>query len=291
MTFFLYNIPILLSLSFSFLFHAFKKSIHPFFCFATTFNNYKLHLKRHNSSTNIMHLLDSPPLPKPSLSPPSLLGFINNNANEEIEGLVTSNENLEFESIDERRVNAEIDDNENNSDNDDDEDSCRNERGNWRKMNTFPPLLSSLNRNGQPSFRLLPVRKNGRLQLRKVRIKRAKILYAMRQDGRLKLFLVPDRCILDDVEEEEEKADKKHVEKQMKEEEKIVEPLGELEENGYDDVVEEVIRSEEEDIRVGKWKFPSERFERCHEGVNHIHSHHVYESHHHHLRICEVSTT
>lgn len=197
MVLFLY-VPILLSLSISFLIHVFKKHIHLFILDrVTTFNstntmtnhNYKLHP---NSPPTIMHMHvpDSPP-------PPNQIGFIED-VGEGIEGLVTCTKSLaSFQSID---VSGEIDDNDNNDD-EEDEDNC------WRKTRVaegrgnFPPPLSSLNGNGQPSFILVPVRKNGRLQLSKVRIKKPKILYATRQDGRLKLFLVPDQCVKDNAQE------------------------------------------------------------------------------------------
>lgn len=73
--------------------------------------------------------------------------------------------------------------------------------------NTFPPPLSTLDSNGLPSYILLPVRMNGRLQLNKMKVKRPKTVYADREDGRLRLFLVTDECYIeedDEVEQEEE---------------------------------------------------------------------------------------
>ncbi|KAJ4954304.1 hypothetical protein NE237_011087 [Protea cynaroides] len=60
-----------------------------------------------------------------------------------------------------------------------------------RKQKTnFPPPLPSLNQNGQPSFYLKPLRRNGRLELTEVRIERPDIFKAVRQDGRLRLQLI-----------------------------------------------------------------------------------------------------
>ncbi|RZB87461.1 lateral signaling target protein 2 homolog [Glycine soja] len=281
MVLFLY-VPILLSLSISFLIHVFKKHIHLFLldC-VTTFNstntmtnhNYKLHP---NSPPTIMHMHvpDSPP-------PPNQIGFIED-VGEGIEGLVTCTKSLaSFQSID---VSGEIDDNDNNDD-EEDEDNC------WRKTRVaegrgiFPPPLSSLNGNGQPSFILVPVRKNGRLQLTKVRIKRPKILYATRQDGRLRLLLVPDQCVEDNAQEEEH--EQELVDDTEEEDMRLVESMGEEEED--DEVVEEIISydSEEKDVRIGELKFPNERSRKCHEVLNHIqsHHHHGHGSHHHHLHM------
>ncbi|KAL2325461.1 hypothetical protein Fmac_024519 [Flemingia macrophylla] len=297
MIFFLY-LPILLSLSLSVLLHVFKKHIHLFLlnlvttlCTSSAIYNMKLH--PHSSTSTTIHVLGSPPLPKQ-------IGFVND-IGKEIEGLVTCTKSLDFKSID---INDEIDDNDHNDNNNQNEDDC------WRKMRVaegrgnFPPPLSSMNGNGQSSFVLVPVRTNGRLQLRKTRIKRPKILYSNRQDGRLRLFLVPDECVEDDVEEDEEDGELvDDIEEQIEEEEEeelIMKPTKEEEELIMEPTKEEeklIMAPMEEDDELGEeitsydmnkdvvrfveWKFPKEMFRKCHEVVNHIpRHHHVHGSHH-----------
>ncbi|TKY52184.1 lateral signaling target protein [Spatholobus suberectus] len=170
--------------------------------------------------------------------------------NEGIEGLMTCTKSLGFQSID---INDEIDDDDNN--NDEDEDDCRRRMRLAEGRGNFPPPLSSLNGNGQPSFVLLPVRKNGRLQLSKVRIKRPKILYATRQDGRLRLFLIADQCVEDNAEEEEE-------EQELVDD--VEERMAEEEDEEDDEVVEEITSYEQNDIRVGEWMFHNEGLRKCH---------------------------
>ncbi|KAF5746985.1 protein FANTASTIC FOUR 1 [Tripterygium wilfordii] len=106
-----------------------------------------------------------------------------------------------------------------------------------REQKKFPPPLSSLCENGQPSFFLRPVRKDGRLELTEVRIDRPSVFHAYREDGRLRLHIVSDINIHDDdVEEEEE---------MMEEEE------------------EEEVKEEEQVVGGGEWRF--EGFRRCHQ--------------------------
>ncbi|KAI9125449.1 hypothetical protein K1719_004065 [Acacia pycnantha] len=93
-----------------------------------------------------------------------------------------------------------------------------------KEARSFPPPLSSLNLNGQPSFFLRLIRKDGTLTLTEVRIHRPEILWAWRHDGRLILHLIPE----DDFEEDDEE-----------EEEEIV----------------KAIRDEEDEFRLGDWKF------------------------------------
>ncbi|RDY06606.1 hypothetical protein CR513_09382, partial [Mucuna pruriens] len=220
------------------------------FNITTTIDKYKLHP---NSSTTIVHVLDFPP-------PPKQIGF----SNKIDQGLMACTKSLNFQSID---INDEIDANGNN--NDDDEDDC------WKKMKMFPPPLSSLNRNGQPSFILVPVRENGRLQLNKVRIKRPEFLCAVRQDGRLRLFLVPDHCVEDDVEEQEQEQEQEQEEQELVDEFELEGKMEEeelkgesIEENEKDvEVVEEITSYEQKDVRIGEWKFPNERFRNCHQAT------------------------
>lgn len=54
----------------------------------------------------------------------------------------------------------------------------------------FPPPLSSMGPNGQPSLFLKPLRKDGRFLLQEVKLPRHECLHAWRQDGRLRLQLV-----------------------------------------------------------------------------------------------------
>ncbi|KAJ9131517.1 hypothetical protein P3X46_035172 [Hevea brasiliensis] len=100
---------------------------------------------------------------------------------------------LGFESSDERRV-----------DDDDEIELCcsANKVIKWRKISEkrevkrFPPLISSLDHNVHPCFFLRPVRKDGRLELRAVRIDRPEIFRAHREGGRLRLHLEMKTLIL-----------------------------------------------------------------------------------------------
>lgn len=246
---FSFYFPIILSLSLSFLLHAFKKHIHSFvdLALATTFNNTinKLHLiKCHQyliSSTTATTTRSRTAKPL-SLPPPMIV---------DIDGLMACTEStIELiESInikDEKQVVVDQKDHGNdddggyNSDDEfDDDDDC------WRRKrmgaaegrgNSFPPPLSSLDSNGQPSFILLPVRKDGRLQLSQVRIKRPEIVYAARQDGRLRLYLVPD--LLDDVEQEEEECDRELEEQQQQQQLVEDDDVAEPELEGEETIVE-----------------------------------------------------
>ncbi|KAK7391965.1 hypothetical protein VNO78_20390 [Psophocarpus tetragonolobus] len=255
MVFFLY-VSILLSLFLSFLLHVFNKRIHLFLMdlvitFSTT-----------------MHVLDSPP-------PPKQIGFINN-VGKGIERLMACTESLGFQSID---INDEIDDNDTSNDENEDENYW------WRKVRVkegkgnFPPPLSSMNVNGQPSFVLVPIRQNGRLKLSKVSIKRPEILYATRQDGRLRLFLFPDHCVEDDVEEQQELVSEFDIEEQelvneFDTEEHMEEEKAMIIESMEDEKDDEIISYEQNDVRIGEWRFPNEGFGKCYDVLNHIQQHH-----------------
>ncbi|GAU21389.1 hypothetical protein TSUD_32180 [Trifolium subterraneum] len=145
---------------------------------------------------------------------------------------------------------------------------CRRKRmmtmkGGVNSNNKFPPPLSSLDGNGQPSFILLPVRRNGMLQLNKVEVRRPKTLYASRQDGRLRLYLVPDQCHIDDLEQE---VSEEEEDEEQEEESNIVES-----ESSEEEMVEE--SRYEEDDRVREWNTHYRR--KCHQQlVNHIHGSH-----------------
>ncbi|XP_057425083.1 protein FANTASTIC FOUR 1-like [Lotus japonicus] len=277
MIFFSLYFPILLSLSLSFFLHAFNKHIHSFFALISTFNtttNYKLQKKCHHPISSTANVLPLPP-------PPPIGGGIGR--------LVMCTESLGFESFE-----IENDDgDDNNMIYNDSEGEVEEEGGGAAaegREEAFPPPLSSLDGNGQPSFVLLPVRKDGRLQLSKVRVKRPEILRATRQDGRLRLYLVPDEeCMVDDDMEQEDC-----------EEEEPEEVGVETEEEETEEVVEMISRyceeEEEEEDRVREREFPAsgrgnEWFRGCHQVVHHIQCHqHVHSSHHHnhHLRMYGV---
>ncbi|KAF1880298.1 hypothetical protein Lal_00048934 [Lupinus albus] len=229
--------PLILSFL-SFLDSTIKKHIHSFIGFATTINTtrniatdeHKLHLKSHRP--------------------------ISASATTHTHEFMSSTESLGFDSIDERLVNDHIDHeihhdndngNDNDNDNDDDDGWCydlRRTRVAEGRQNCYPPLLSSLNRNGRPSFFLRPVRKNGRLILTKVRMKSHEMIYASRENGRLRLYLVPD----DDDDEEQE------------------ELVGEIAEQKEEEMmVDSDLEEDEEDIeedRVGEWNYGNEGFRR-----------------------------
>ncbi|KAG4913959.1 hypothetical protein JHK84_054410 [Glycine max] len=142
---------------------------------------------------------------RPTAPPPSEKRVIIGSVDDVVTGLASCTESLGFESSDEIH---------NNNDNCcDEKENCDDEI--WRrrtmkaegrgKVRSFPPPLSSLNRNGKPSFYLRPVRKDGRLELTEVRIQRSEILHASRHNGRLTLRLVPD---LEEEEEEEEEEER-----------------------------------------------------------------------------------
>ncbi|KAK3200357.1 hypothetical protein Dsin_023772 [Dipteronia sinensis] len=151
-------------------------------------------------------------------------------------------------------------------------------RAKWRKvvekrpreMKKFPPLLSSFNHHGQPSFFLRPVRKDGRLELTEVRIDRPEILRAYREDGRLRLHLIRDDDFFDTTHDDDqfkEGEEQQNYNQDQEEEEEIEEKL----------IVEEEKNHEE-------WKFPvtGEGYRRCNESMDSYHDHHHNMSHHHH---------
>ncbi|KAF5739499.1 protein FANTASTIC FOUR 1 [Tripterygium wilfordii] len=179
---------------------------------------------------------------------------------EDVDGLMSCTESLGFESSYERRVDDH---------NDETELLCpkttllssSSSRIKWRRRrrfeeSKFPPPLSSLYQNGQPSFFLHPVRKDGRLELTEVRIDRSRVFHAFREDGRLRLHIIRDDIHDEDVEDEQEK---------------VVE-------------VEEVVE-EERVVGGGEWRF--EGFRRCHQNP-HGHHNDYHQHHHHHSLLGEV---
>ncbi|XP_042476873.1 protein FANTASTIC FOUR 1-like [Macadamia integrifolia] len=149
----------------------------------------------------------------------------------------------------------------------------------------FPPPLPSLNQNGQPSFYLKPLRRNGRLELTEVRIERPDIFKASRQDGRLRLQLVksepqhpsPPYQDCDQLEEQEPlplssppppppPPPHHHHHHQQEKEEEIIGKQGE------DEISEE--EEEEEGRRLRQWNLEGIRW-RCQEMNNHRPHHHL----------------
>jgi len=208
------------------------------------------------------------------------------NINKDIERLITCTKSIDFQNID---ISDEIDDNKKII-KDEDVDYCWSETKLVGDGENFPPPISSLNMLGQPSFIFVPVRENGRMQLIKVRIRRPEILCATREDGRLRLFLIPDHCVEDNIEDEEEEEkeeqDQELVDddgKDEKKEEFIAELVKEYEEG--DEVVQDKSSYDNKDICIEGLKFPNARFMKYHEVLNHIEYHHHVHGSHQHPRI------
>ncbi|GAV63218.1 DUF3049 domain-containing protein [Cephalotus follicularis] len=227
-----------------------------------------------NRSHNVVESSTIKPITPPSSPPPRKLkdpggiGFLDDIGGG-VDGLMSCTESLGFESSDERRVDEEEEIDQLCSSRFRSSSSSSTERfkrkvGERREIKKFPPPLSSLNHNGQPSFFLRPVRKDGRLELTEVRIERPEILRASRQDGRLRLHLIRDE------EDDDDDNDNFNTNDEEVEPEQEMDPAGEEEEV---DVEEE---SEQE------WVSPvtSEGFRRCHELLSH-HNHHHHHHHHH----------
>lgn len=133
-----------------------------------------------------------------------------------MDGLTSCTESLGFESSDERQPEGSGG---GGGEEEEEEEACpsrapaRPEKA-WkvastaeettkRSERTYPPPLTSMRRDGQRSFILRPVRRDGRLELTEVRIGRPpEILQASREGGRLRL-----RLIVRDQQEEEEAED------------------------------------------------------------------------------------
>ncbi|MED6135207.1 hypothetical protein PIB30_044124 [Stylosanthes scabra] len=251
-------LPVLLSLSLplSFFLHAFKKHLYSlFFCVFNAFkNSFKI-----AANNNYRHAL-VPSSSSSRILPPRPITDAGDRR--------CCTESLGFESIEEKTNVQDFDENHNRR---------VLLRNNSKKeaaaaAASFPPPLPSLNQKGQASFALVPVRENGRLQLNKVRIKRPEILYASREHGRLKMFLVPDQCN-DDLEAEEEELEKEE------DETTTVKSESELEEE------------EEEEERIvnnaGNWKNKKiEGFMRCHQQL--VNQRRNNNPHHHNLNMYGV---
>lgn len=114
----------------------------------------------------------------------------------DIDRLASCTESLGFESCNERSINNNFYSSDKLRANG---KSSKVEKNKVVKNKSFPPLLSSFNGNGKPTFFLRPVRNNGRLKLTEVKINRPESLHASREDGRLRLHLVESDYKNDDV--------------------------------------------------------------------------------------------
>ncbi|KAJ8772049.1 hypothetical protein K2173_027226 [Erythroxylum novogranatense] len=155
--------------------------------------------------------------------------------------------------------------------------------GRLREVKKFPPPLSSLNRNGQPSFFLRPARKDGRLELTEVRIDRPDILRASREHGRLRLQLIRDQNfdnIVNDDDEEEEVVEPRVGDNQELEQEQETLKLNEEQQQEEETNTSEKIRGGEEE----KWMLPvlnGECIRWCHDlATHHQHDLNVWRSQH-----------
>ncbi|XP_052731206.1 protein FANTASTIC FOUR 3-like [Vigna angularis] len=274
MSFLLY-VPILLSVSFSFLLHVFKKYIHLLSLYLAAIYNtilYALHYSLLSKHIGLIKDIDK-----------------------DIESLIPCTKDSDFQSID---INDEIDDDEKIT-KDEDEDYSWNRTKLAEDRGNFPPPISSLNELGQPSFIFVPIRKNGRMQLNKIRIRRPEILHATREDGRLRLFLIPDHNVEEDIEEkkkeEEEEKEKQELvdddDDDVNEKEKeqfIVESIKEYEEDKEE--VQEICSYDHKNICVEGLKLPSESFMKYYEVLNHIVHHHKALGRYYHLPMYGLST-
>lgn len=197
---------------------------------------------------------------------PGAIGFIDYMGGG-VDGLMSCTESLGFESSDERTADDhQMEEMSNQS----------SSKARWRKdyrhgrgvggerkeAKKFPPPLSSLNRNGQPSFYLRSVRTDGRLELTEVRIDRPEILRASREGGRLRLHLVREGDEVEEAEEGEES----------------------LEEELQDEETLEEEDEKEEEGSVGEWRLQG--FRRCNEMMGqHDYHHHQNMSRHHHSHL------
>ncbi|GAB2228920.1 hypothetical protein Droror1_Dr00023054 [Drosera rotundifolia] len=90
----------------------------------------------------------------------------------------------------------------------------RSSRRSETTTTSFPPPLTSLNENGQPSFVLRPMRKDGRLELTEVPIDRPEIICSSRENGRLTMCLVTTVDHLDNKDSDHDNEDEKDDEEQ-----------------------------------------------------------------------------
>ena len=114
-------------------------------------------------------------------------------------------------------------------------------------------------------------RKDGRLEIVKMAIERPEVLYASRQNGRLKMHLVrsvPEFEEDDDVFEEEEEEEEKETEKEEEEERETGEEEEEAEEERETTAANGVEEKEEEER---EWKIPTAGVRRCYQYQYHVH--------------------
>lgn len=219
---------------------------------------------------------------------PGGIGFIDDIGGS-VDGLMSCTESLGFESSDERRVDDQIE-GLNFEMGDSRRESSFGGNSKWkrehvrREVKKFPPPLSSLDQNGKPTFFLRPVRKDGRLELQEVKISRPEILFASREDGRLRLHLISSEEDEDCGEQiDEEKGEEAGLIQEMDEDaQEMIET--ELEEES---MIGEYIEEEGLEERVEEWQIPvspgsGEGFGRCHEMVSHHQNHRPNRLHHHH---------
>lgn len=119
----------------------------------------------------------------------------------------------------------------------------------------FPPPLTSLSENGRRNFTLKSMRNNGRLQIVGVMTEHPEILYASRDNGRLRLHLVKDVNHHHHHHDHHDNHDEK--EKNTEEREKEEEREKTEEENQEDDVAEDDDDDEEEEEEEREWKNPT----------------------------------
>ncbi|GLT95007.1 hypothetical protein SLE2022_127140 [Rubroshorea leprosula] len=201
-----------------------------------------------------------PPLAVPEKKDPGGIGFIDE-VGGGVDGLMSCTESLGFESSDERRFDDGMGFCESKAASTSGASTARRTKSGserWReRKKKFPPPLSSLNQNGQPSFYLRPVRKDGRLELTEIRIDRPETLRAHREGGRLTLQLVRNDHYFLPIDEEQELEENKELKFQLQEENEEIEGT--------------------EDNGIGEnWGFrvTGEGLRRCHELLMSQHNHH-----------------
>ncbi|KAL5712723.1 hypothetical protein ACHQM5_014867 [Ranunculus cassubicifolius] len=139
------------------------------------------------------------------------------------------------------------------------------------KNMVFPPPLSSLNQDGQPSFYLKSIRNDGRLQIKQARINRPEIethrLHASRQNGRLTLHLIQPLPV-----QAEAKQSALPVQAEIEESVDVAVSGEEIEDRVLVEESAEDNKGEEE-----KWKFVlatsgggGESYRRCYDLTHHI---------------------
>ncbi|XP_060169062.1 transcription initiation factor TFIID subunit 7-like [Lycium barbarum] len=278
-----------------------NKKVHPFICLPNSKHNgteIDFSLPRPDIFTAASIGGDTPMTPPAAVEKkdPGGFGFLDE-VGGTVDGLMSCTETLGFESSDERSVDDQIEDNHHEIDlfptrnsyyGTNNMASTNNSRSSQRgnlekkeKTKKFPPPLSSLSQDGKPNFFLRAVRKDGRLELTEVKIGWQKTLLASRQDGRLRLHLIPNEK---EEEEEEENEDfPVETEKHLNDEEiETVEENEHLDDDGVIETIEEnddeIIDDDDEEEKVEEWKFPmtssasGDAHRRCY-GGHHGHRH------------------